>query len=189
MTVIPHYFIGAPIPSDLKEMLTEWQNKLTDEFLYKQWTNKEDFHITLKFLGPVQPDNIEKVKYRLNAVNELPSFSLVIEGIQTFGNPASPRVLFANVHQMDPLLKLVELVESSMQICGFAKEKREFRPHITLAKKWKTASRKVQAAPLIEKFHNEKHVFSIDHINLYQIHPNETPKYEVIKTFSLNGTC
>ncbi|ASN04940.1 RNA 2',3'-cyclic phosphodiesterase [Virgibacillus necropolis] len=187
MTVNPHYFIGIPIPLDIKEKLIEWQSNLKEDLSYKQWTHEDDFHITVKFLGSVQSDTVKKLINILRKLDELPPLSLGLKGIDTFGKPTSPRVLYADVQKTEALNQLVETVESYAELCGFDKETRKFKAHITLAKKWKDHSLTVSIEPITRTYANESNPFKIDYVNLYQVHPAKNPKYEVIESFPLNG--
>ncbi|WP_404453733.1 RNA 2',3'-cyclic phosphodiesterase [Virgibacillus necropolis] len=185
MTVNPHYFIAIPIPSGVKELVMEWQSDLKSSLSYKQWTNKEDLHITLKFLGAVHKNVLEKLVAELQTLENLSPLSLDLKGIKTFGNPSSPRVIYANVQQSESLNQLVEIVESCAELCDFAKETRDFRAHITLAKKWNGQSLKEPVETITGKYSNENHTFKMGQVHLYQVHPNENPKYEVIESFTL----
>lgn len=187
MTVHPHSFIAIPIPLAIKEKLVEWQDDFKKDLPYKQWTNKADFHITLKFFGAVQPDKVRRLVKELYSIEEIPQFSLDLSGVQTFGNPSAPRVLFANVELTDSLNKLVDLVELCAEKCDFDKEKRAFRGHITLAKKWADPAQKKLVEAITNNYQNLQHTFKVEHVHLYQIHPDKNPKYEAIESFTLKG--
>lgn len=182
-----HYFIGLPISSDTTDMIHKWQTDLKNELSYKQWTHPKDFHITLKFLGAVNEQKLKGLLDKLEDIKRLQAIALELKGVKYFGNPKSPRVLYANVQNQDNLTELFEKVESCTEKVGYKKETREFRPHITLAKKWKHQSHQVEIDEFTGKYANEVHSFDVDQVNVYQIHPHENPKYEVIKSYKLKG--
>ncbi|MFZ3579821.1 RNA 2',3'-cyclic phosphodiesterase [Virgibacillus sp. DJP39] len=187
MTGNPHYFIALPVPQTIKETVSDWQSDLKESLTYKQWTHKDDLHITLKFLGSVSDDGLKNLIKELHRVEELPMLSLELKGIKTFGKPSSPRVLYANVEKTKLLAQLVGKVENIAEVCGFDKEAREFRAHITIAKKWNDHSLSLPVKKILSNYLNETHEFTVDHIRLYQVHPSRNPKYEVVKSFPLIG--
>lgn len=187
MTVNLHYFIAIPIPTAIKKTMTEWQSDLKINLSFKQWTYKDDLHITLKFLGAVPKGVLEKLVNELQKLESLPPLSLGLQGIKTFGKPSSPRVIYANVQQTESLNHLSQMVESYAELCGFKKETREFKAHITLAKKWQDQSLKIPVEAIKSKYSDENHTFNVDHVHLYQIQPSQNPKYEVIESFTLKG--
>lgn len=185
MTSNPHYFIGLPIPTDIKEQLVEWQSDLRKYLPYKQWTNMEDFHITLKFLGAVELETVIKLRDELRVIEGTAPFSAQLNGVDTFGSPTSPRVLFANVLIPESLKRLVDVVDQSTEKYGFEKEKRAFRAHVTLAKKWLPQAPKMNVESVTSKYQQENQPFIVDRVNLFQIYPTKNPKYEVVESFTL----
>src|SRR5690606_3178103 len=104
MTMKPHYFIGIKIPQNIAETLcTErdsWQLQT-----HKRLTPPEDMHMTLLFIGEDKHDKIMQVEMLLAAIQESP-LPLAIEGHQTFGNPETPRVIYAALKKSAELEKL-----------------------------------------------------------------------------------
>ena len=91
-------------------------------------------HITLKFLGEIPEVLVERVISQLEKV-EYKSFEIEASGIGFFPNERRPRVVFIEVKRgADKLKRLAEIVEESLSKIGFAREKREFVPHITVAR-------------------------------------------------------
>src|SRR5699024_8228630 len=134
MSENPHYFIAIPIPFKMQTKLRLWQDFVKERLRYKHWVHPEDFHITLKFLGPVSSGILSFIN-ELTILDRLPAFTLTIGNIGFFGQRSRPRVLWVHVEQTRHLSSLQKLVEKQMVHLGFAKEKRSFRPHITLAKR------------------------------------------------------
>ncbi len=59
----------------------------------------------------------------------------------TFGDPRSPSILWRGLEgDLAALSVLQENVESAMESLGFQREKRPFRPHLTLARKYKNSA-------------------------------------------------
>ncbi|KPH71581.1 MULTISPECIES: RNA 2',3'-cyclic phosphodiesterase [Bacillaceae] len=183
----PHYFIAIQLSKELQNTFALWQNKLQGVLPYKQWYNKKDLHITLKFLGAVNDEKLEELTTHLKRVEELPAFSLEVGTLGTFGNPKSPRVLWAGVERVEPLIKVQQIVEQGAFEVGFPKENRNYSPHITLAKKW-NGKIGFSYGDVLEKLKKEftsKATMHVSEITLFQIHPNRKQKYEPIKKYKL----
>ena len=188
MTHNPHYFIAVPINPMIKQSIAVKQNDLKDsKLMFKQWTHAEDFHITLKFLGPIPAEKLSKLIFWLSRIDTLSAFELIIDGIGTFGNPNRPRVLWIGVQENNTLSKLYKEVELVCKNIGFSTENRPYRPHITLAKRWKGDTLETDYIKQLHKKNNEIHRIIVDQFVLYRIHPSTAPKYEVIERFQLNN--
>ena len=181
-----HYFIAIQLPREVQTNLFVYQEKLKEQLSYKQWSHREDLHITLKFLGEVESNNLQQLIKKLQEIQEVPPFDLNVGGIGIFGNPKKPRVLWAGVEHTDGLSKLQQSVEECTVQIGIEKEKREYRPHITLAKKWagEDTLAKDTLSLLQEKF-NQIEKMHVADVVLFRIHPAEAPKYEVMERFAL----
>ncbi|WP_068674875.1 RNA 2',3'-cyclic phosphodiesterase [Oceanobacillus sp. Castelsardo] len=187
MGQIPHYFIAIQLSQKLQDTFASWQNKLQGELPYKQWYNKKDLHITLKFLGAVDDEKLDELTARLKQVEELSAFSMKVGTLGTFGNPINPRVLWAGVERVEPLNKVQQTVELAALEVGFPKENRNYSPHITLAKKW-NGKTSLSYKEVVEKWKKEYTLQAslyVSEITLYQIHPNRKPKYEPVRKFKL----
>src|SRR5690625_1573287 len=92
-----HYFIAIPLPSALKNYFAAWQEELKGKVPYKQWTNKQDLHITLKFLGTVEKEQFIRLQKELQVVEHTKQFSTKVGSIGVFGNPDKPRILWGGV--------------------------------------------------------------------------------------------
>lgn len=182
MATSPHYFIGIPLQDETKQEISDWQMYLKKELEsnYQTWTHKKDFHITLKFLGEVDTNQITDLQKELKKLTELPSFRLSLGGIGTFGKPRKPRVLWAGVEDNHSLETLKNQVEESSQNAGFLKDTQPYRPHITLAKKWKGEKLSKEKLNQFTEEINHKIEMDITSFSLFQIRPSKLPKYEEI---------
>lgn len=187
MSSLPHYFIGIPVSKDLKETFSAWQRNLKAVFPFERWTYKDDFHITLRFLGPVKEVDILKLKEILKQIENQKVFSLNVDRIGTFGNKKRPRVLFAEVERKEALMVLHEHVEACLEYIGYSKETRPYHPHITLAKKWNNPDI-IKEQVDKQKEHLQRNIaFKVNSVVLFQVLPKQTPKYRAIHRYVLRG--
>lgn len=180
-----HYFIAITLPPALKDCLSAWQAELRGELPYKQWTDKCDLHITLKFLGAVEQDDLSRLQMAMRRIQTYRAFSLKIGTAGTFGHPQKPRVLWAGVEKTNTLASLQREIEAIATEIGFAKEKRVYHPHITVAKKWAGAATENLQAALQPRFIIEQLLY-VNEIVIYRIHPQSSPKYEVFASYKLH---
>ncbi|RWZ59729.1 RNA 2',3'-cyclic phosphodiesterase [Halobacillus fulvus] len=173
-----HYFIGIPVSDEIQEKLTEWQETLRSSMSYRTWTHPEDFHITLKFLGPASDDKIRKLIHDLEESRWPSPFTLDIGPASSFGDSEQPRVFHARVESHSALVEMKNQVETLSETYGWEREKRPFRPHVTLAKKNPEG-----VSPLIQQNQGvleDVYAFEVNRCILYRIHPGQIKKYEAI---------
>ncbi|WP_042223134.1 RNA 2',3'-cyclic phosphodiesterase [Oceanobacillus manasiensis] len=181
-----HYFIAVPLPNSIKGELAKLQESLKQELTYRQWPYPEDFHITLKFYGDLPDNKVQELKDTLQRIQNLEAFSIEVGGVGYFGNPSKPRVLWTGARKTNELQTLYTRVEEISKECGIANENRPYRPHITIAKNWLGEAKKEQVNNLA-KIKNEEKILTVDKIVLYQIFPQQQPKYHPVASFELKG--
>jgi len=100
------------------------------------WVAPESVHLTLKFLGHVDPALIEPVSSALQgALAGAPPFDLEILGLGAFPTVSRARVIWAGVGAgRDAVAALAGRVEAALEPLGFARESRPFSPHLTLGR-------------------------------------------------------
>jgi 2'-5' RNA ligase len=101
-----------------------------------KWVPAHQFHITLKFLGEVPGEMAERAKAALGrAARGAQPFWLTARSLGAFPGADRPAVLWAGTGEgRVELAALAESVEREMSLEGFGREKRPFRPHITLGR-------------------------------------------------------
>ncbi|WP_164668316.1 RNA 2',3'-cyclic phosphodiesterase [Virgibacillus doumboii] len=182
MTNLPHYFIAIPLTESIKNKFSNWQLGLKESLAYKQWPHKDDLHITLKFLGPVELDRINRLIKSLEVIKATPAFSVLTGNLGCFGNPKKPRVLWAGVEKTNEIMQLQQSIEQIARQAGFQEENRAYKPHITLAKKWNGTEANV---PLLNERYEEQQTMTINTVVVNRIYPGSSPKYQAVAEFNL----
>jgi RNA 2',3'-cyclic 3'-phosphodiesterase len=182
-----HYFYAVPLPPDTKKQIEEWVSEIKGALPFQRWVHPEDVHITLAFLGGTGEEQLKRSMERIHKVTHgVPPFSLETKKLGVFGNPASPRILWTDVSSSPSLSALRDTVYSACQQEGYELDKRPFNPHITLARKWK-GEEKFSANMLEPYLLSEPLSYQVEEFVVYRTHLDQTPKYEVIGKFELNG--
>ncbi len=128
-------FFGLPIA---QRDADRWVNRLKLEargVMNKvRITRPGNFHITIRFLGEVEPQRVpELVAAVTPVINRFRPFDIVVDDIDHFPNPRS-HMLAVNVKLDRYLEKLFTEIEAVMVQLGFPRDSRFPRPHITLAR-------------------------------------------------------
>lgn len=122
-------FTALEIPRDLRARLALLGGGVPGA----RWLPAENLHLTLRFIGEVDPRMAEDIDAALAGIAAKP-FSLSLTGLGVFGDKKSARVLWAGVERSEPLVALAGKIEIALQRAGLAPETRKFAPHVTLAK-------------------------------------------------------
>jgi 2'-5' RNA ligase len=125
-------FIAVDLPNDIRKALIDIEHKLKPLTDSARWVAPESIHITLKFLGEVPDRKMDDIDAALAGLTWKP-FTVTVHGVGFFPGPRSPRVFWAGM-EVPTMQGLAERLDSRMERLGFEKEKRAFRPHITLAR-------------------------------------------------------
>lgn len=127
-------FIALEIPSAVRENLVTLLASLRAITKEPRWARAENLHVTLKFLGEVGDDKLEALRTALGEIRSAQGVSLEFRGLGFFPNERSPRVLWVGVEASASLKTLAADIEGAMDKLGFPREKRDFSPHLTLAR-------------------------------------------------------
>ena len=89
------------------------------------------FHLTLKFLGEVQPDDAEKIAGTLKNI-KFKHFSVHLDSIGIFPAENYIRVVWVGLKPESGILELQKNIDESLK--QFFKKERDFKAHITIAR-------------------------------------------------------
>lgn len=125
---MPRLFTALEIPAPIAMQLTLLQGGLPGA----RWIDRENFHITLRFVGDIEMSMANELSYALERVKTEP-FSLGLQSLDVFGG-SKPHSLFAGVIRSESLYNLQAEHERICQQIGLEATTRKFRPHVTLAR-------------------------------------------------------
>jgi 2'-5' RNA ligase len=139
-------FVALDIPEEVRAALDALITRLRPVSRAVRWTRIEGVHLTLKFIGEVQPEKVEAIKASLakirfpaptsagSAWSPPKCIQMKFRGVGFFPNERRPSVFWAGVEVGAELGALASAVETSLLPLGIAKEQRAFSPHLTLAR-------------------------------------------------------
>lgn len=187
-------FIAIELPEETRDLLAKIQSELKAQGADVKWVEPQNIHLTLKFLGEVKEEKLEKVILTLESIaKENIAFSLRISSLGAFPKLDYPRVIWAGIEKGEKEAKqIAKGLEEKLQKLDIPKEERAFSAHITLGRTRSTQGRE-KLIPVLkrlaDKLPNENLSpleFLVTRITLFK--STLTPKgplYEFLKEASL----
>jgi 2'-5' RNA ligase len=99
-----------------------------------RWVRPENLHVTLKFIGHIEPATLDPIRATLANVRSEAPVDLRFRGLGFFPNARRPRVLWADTAASQNLASIAGDVDASLARLGMPAEDRAFTPHLTLAR-------------------------------------------------------
>ena len=129
-------FIAIELSPEIKNELADLQQRLKQAGLKARWVKPGNIHLTLKFLGDIDPGNVGNISAAMEAATEKHApFELKVSGTGVFPNLRKARVLWAGLSEgVTELINLQQDLDKALVTCGFERERRPFRGHLTLAR-------------------------------------------------------
>jgi 2'-5' RNA ligase len=127
-------FIAINFDDDFKAGLLNIISTLKKSGIKGNLTNADNLHLTLAFLGEIEPCKVQNIISVMDGING-DTFELEAVRVASFkGREGKCRVYFAGLKENHILNILQSKLETALRERGFDIEKRVFKPHITLAR-------------------------------------------------------
>ncbi|NWG12342.1 MAG: RNA 2',3'-cyclic phosphodiesterase [Acidobacteria bacterium] len=128
-------FIAIPLTAECRRVLSEMQAALRESVSDVRWTAISSIHITLKFLGEINPALLPDLSQALRSSAVAERFTLSLDGLGVFPDLRRPRVIWCGLGgNLTALSALQAEVERACVRTGLAPEDRPFKPHLTLGR-------------------------------------------------------
>ena len=129
-------FIAIELSPEIRDTLREIQSDLKKSVVGVKWVKPENIHLTLKFLGHINPSTVEEVKSALTEIaSHVKPFTIRLSSPGAFPSLGSPRVIWVGIDKGDKeSIDLAGRIEEKTALLGIEKENRAFHPHLTLAR-------------------------------------------------------
>ncbi|MEF8847606.1 MAG: RNA 2',3'-cyclic phosphodiesterase [Candidatus Thermoplasmatota archaeon] len=172
-------FIAIDIESS--EKLLQIGEKIENTRARIKPVKPENMHITLKFLGDTEEEKIEDIeKIMKESVEDIDPFELSLEGMGVFPNQNFIKVIWAGSEPKDKSAKIANTIDEKLVSLGFKKEKRDFSPHLTIARV-KSGKDKDKILEIINN--NKQTFFSKQKVDSIKLKKSDlTPKGPVYST-------
>lgn len=186
-------FIAVDFPKEvvnkINEIITYFKAQVPDSAL--KWVPAENLHLTVRFIGEINSEQLAIISPLLiEAMRDISSFNIGIEGLGMYPKPANPRVIWLGINDGFPLKTIHQNLNHVLKAINVQPEAREFSPHLTIARlKRQTDPEVVKQIGKILSQHKVGflgHV-SVNHLTLYQSSLTPSgPDYKALLTLNLN---
>lgn len=167
-------FVAIDVAEHVKNNIAKIQKQIYENHM--KLVEKNNLHITLKFLGEKTQSEIKEINNKLSSIN-IKKFKITFRGVSCFPSENYIRVVWIGVKSK----KLLKLCKEVHKLLG---EEKQFIPHITIAR--------VKRRPtyLKEKIQNLKYVEIGDQTVKHFVLKKSTltphgPVYDNLKLFTL----
>ncbi len=185
-------FIGFPVPITELDSLNAALKKLrigADKHEMEfDWVPRENFHVTLNFLGATPPQQLADVSHVVTKIVDAHApFPTSLRGLGGFPDEHHARVLWAGVRKSKQLSNLQADLTEALTSLGYKPDERDYTPHLTIARTRKARTSKDLISPYVRTTFGD---LKIDRLVLYEsVMQGPKPHYDVLETFPLNSSA
>ena len=129
-------FVSVSVPKEIVNIQSMLKSTVEPKGVKVRWVMNGKMHLTLKFLGNTTQGSIDNLNEALfSAVKSAKVINLSISGTGAFPVKGRPNVLWLGIKgDIDELKQLTVNINNSLEPLGFITEKRDFLPHVTIAR-------------------------------------------------------
>ena len=179
-------FVAVEIPEQARDAGEEAFAPWRGEFPKARWAPRENWHVTLKFLGRTWPRLTDWVPQQVEAAaGGFEPFRTRVTGVGGFPSAGKARVLWAGIDDEDGRMAGLAVHIEAALLEEFPAETRAFHPHLTVARSDPpmTLPPEFAETPLLSE------EWEVDHVVLFRSHLRRpAPVYEPLARFPLGGS-
>jgi 2'-5' RNA ligase len=178
-------FVAVEVPEKVKDAIEEAIQPWREEFPRARWAPRENWHVTLKFLGRTWPRLADWVPQQVEAAaSGVEPFHTRVTGVGGFPSPAKARVVWAGLDDENGRAAgLAASIEGGL-LEEFPAEKRVFHPHLTVAR----SDPPVKLPPDFAETPLLTEEWEVDQVVLFRSQLRRpAPLYEPLARFPLGG--
>ncbi|KYC49094.1 MAG: 2',5' RNA ligase family [Candidatus Methanofastidiosum methylothiophilum] len=181
-------FISMDITSkDVLDKIKNFQTNLKNTACPMKVVERENLHLTLKFLGEISESSYKRIVESLDSsLSEYSSFEVNLKGTGFFPSISDLRVIWIGMNAPE-IIYIQKEIDDTLCSMGF-KEDRKFVPHLTVSRVKSSLNKK----PLLNVLDEYKdYDFGTDRITKINFKKStltpQGPIYETLKEFKLKS--
>ena len=178
-------FVAFDVAAEAVDVIESAIGPWRSEFPDARWVPRENWHITVKFLGQTWPRLEGWVRERVgDAASSLRPVGTRLTGLGCFPSPGRARVLWAGIDDGPGRLAEIALALDAALAREFKPETRAFSAHLTVAR----SDPPLRLPAAFGETRVEPVAFRVERLTLYRSHLRRpAPWYEPLATFPLEG--
>ena len=129
-------FIGIKLEDKYKKKLENIRSFLIQSKVMGNFTNINNIHLTLCFIGEIKEENVSAIKEMISQI-DISELNIEVSSIEVFKS-----YLILKVDKNDRLLDIQKKISDELIKQGFNIDRKEFFPHITIVREVKNVNEK-----------------------------------------------
>lgn len=126
-------FIALIFKEELLNKIVDFRESIYPNDNEAKWEGKDKLHLTLKFLGNIAEEDIPDISRELESiVKNHHEIKIILSKFGFIKKNSIPKILWVGIQQTKYIARLFHDINDGLSDIGFEKERRSFRPHITL---------------------------------------------------------
>ena len=127
-------FVALAVSETVRESISALIRELSTADSQVRWTNPQNLHITLKFIGRVPPENLSRIGDALAKIQIAQLVQVEFRGLGFFPNARKPTVAWIGTEFSPNLPALAAAINNELAPLGIPREEKPFVPHLTIAR-------------------------------------------------------
>jgi len=166
-------FIAVTLPDPLADLVFEVQQTLKAQGLRIAWVSHGNVHLTLKFLGDIEPADVDPIAAVMSeCAQRMVPLTFSASGLGVFPDLRRPRVVWLGLTgDMPQLIVFQKDLDIRLVAIGngrFKPEERPFKGHLTLGRIKARLDSGILVKALRETGRVDTHAFTVDAVHLIQ---------------------
>jgi len=181
-------FLAFPISGLFQEKVKNILDDLQAADADVKWVKLENIHLTIKFLGGMEENCIERVMSLLDQrCREFVPITSYLSQIGAFPDLQHPKIVWAVLDDSkQEIQRIVELLRGDIEKFGIAQDEHPFKPHLTLGRVRSSTNLKDLIQKIRQMTFEKKTEQIFDKIILYKstLTP-QGPIYDVLREYEI----
>lgn len=130
-------FIAVNLNKEIREHLASLQNILNIPETKIKWVEKDNLHLTMKFLGYISLEQTQLIKSELKEISNRcsPIIIKLSSNIGIFPTYKMPRIIWVGIKEgTNELKEIYNSIENNLYNKDFPRENKDFSGHITIGR-------------------------------------------------------
>jgi len=125
-------FIALKIPEYIQKEIISHRIKAFPDYQNFKWEPINKLHITLKFIGDVENDIVDKIIDALGFISNYKILNCSLDNFGFFYMKKEPKILWFGLKANPELNRLVKDINNALEKISILKDERNFNAHLTL---------------------------------------------------------